>query len=56
MPPPYRKLKTMQDFSVIKKVMMSLIFRKKCDELHEIRHPILNATVPLLLLVTAILM
>jgi hypothetical protein len=34
---------------------MKLVFRKKYNELLEIRYPILNVMVPLQLLVTAIL-
>jgi hypothetical protein len=42
-------------FVITKKVTMYLVFRKKCNELLEIRYPILNVTVPLQFLVTAIL-
>jgi hypothetical protein len=35
--------------------IVQLVFRKKCNELLEMRYPILNVTVPLQLLVTAVL-
>ncbi len=34
---------------------MELVFRNKCNELLEIRYPILNVTIPLQLPITAIL-
>ncbi len=50
-----RKFRTMLRFSVIKIVKMLLVFRKKCIELLEIGYPILNVTVPIQLIITAIL-
>jgi hypothetical protein len=48
--------KIKDDASVLEQVCnLSLVFRKKCNELLEIRYPLLNVTVPLQLLVTAIL-
>ncbi len=43
------------DASVLEKVTCNLFLGKKCHELLEIRYPLLNVTVPLQLLVTAIL-
>ncbi len=45
----------MPAFFVIKKKQLYYFLRKKGNELLEIRYPILNVTIPLELLVTAIL-
>jgi hypothetical protein len=47
--------KIKDDASVPEKVTCNLFLGKKCNELLEIRYPLLNVTVPLQLLVTAIL-
>jgi hypothetical protein len=47
--------KIKDDVRVLEKVTSNLFLRKKCNELLEIRYPLLNGTVPLQLLVTDIL-
>jgi hypothetical protein len=55
MPPHLEILEGCEEFSVNKKVKSNLFFWKKCTELLEIRYLILNVTVPLQYLITAIL-